>query len=114
MSLITRMRRQQAVLFEANGTDSYGKPTYAQPVQIKCRWEDVAKEYIKANGETAMSQAVVYPERDVKPKDVLMLGTLDDVTAPDDPKANEGAFEVMRFDKLPTIRATEFLLTAYL
>lgn len=114
MSLITRMRKQKAVWFEATGTDPYGKPTYAQPVQIDCRWEDVAKQYIKPTGEEAMSQAVVYPDRDVKPKDVLRKGLLSELTDPSDPKANEGAFEVMRFDKLPTIRATEFLLTAYL
>jgi hypothetical protein len=83
-------------------------------VQIGCRWEAVAKQYIRPNGEEAMSQAVVYPDRDVKPKDVLMEGTLEDVTDQSDPKANADAFEVMRFDKLPTIRATEFLLTAYL
>lgn len=114
MSLITRMRKQTAVWFKCKGLDGYGKPTYEAPVEIACRWEDMTKEFITPTGDTKQSQAIVYPDRDVAPKDVLMLGALVDVTDSGNPKENKGAFEVLRFDKLPTLRATEFLLTAYL
>lgn len=114
MSLITRMRRQVAVYFAKTGDDEYGKPTWAQPVEIMCRWEDVQKEFIKPDGTRALSQSVVYPSVVPKPGDVLVLGALVALTDVNDPKQNAGAGEVQQADSIPNLRATETLYIAYL
>jgi hypothetical protein len=115
------MRKQTAVYWppgseETGGADydGYGHPLFASPVEISCRWEDIVQEFVDSENETRFSQSIVYTDRDVKLRGVLMLGTLNDVTDLDNPKENEGAWEIRRFDKLPNLRNTEILRTAYL
>jgi len=121
MSLITRMRKQTCVYWGLASTasggidyDGYGQPQYTAPIQITCRWEESVQEFLDMSGARQLSNAVVYPELDVVLGGVLMLGTLADVTDEDNPKENDNAWEIRRFDKLPTLRATEFLRTVYL
>jgi len=121
MSIITRMLKQKAVYWppgseETGGRDydDYGKPVYAQPVEIDCRWEDVNEEFVQASGERVAAQCVVYTDRDVRIRGVLMLGTLPDVLDSLNPKANPNAWEIRRFDKIPNLRNTEILRKAYL
>ena len=121
MSIITSMRKQTAVYWplgseDSGGSDwdSYGKPLYATPVQISCRWEDVAKEFIGKQGTTEISKSIVYVDRDVRVGGVLLLSLLANVSDLTTPKNNDGAWEIRRFDKLPNLRNTESLRTAYL
>jgi len=101
---------------ESGGSDydEYGKPLYASPVEIDCRWEDIIQEFVDERDETTFSRSLVYVDRDVKLRGVLFLGELTDVTDLVNPKSNEGAWEIRRFDKLPNLRNTETLRTAYL
>ena len=94
--------------------DDYGKPLYATPVQIKCRWEDKAEEFLNSDGTREISNSVVYVDRDVRVGGVLLLDSLANVSDLTVPKNNDGAWEIKRFDKLPNLRNTEFLRTAYL
>lgn len=121
MSIITRMRKQTAVYWapgseETGGKDydDYGRPLYADPVEISCRWEDVNEEFVTPDGTRDSSRCIVYTDRVVALRGVLMLGTLNDVADLDDPKKNDDAWEIRRFDKLPNLRNTETLLKAYL
>lgn len=114
MSLITRMLKQTAVYWALAGTDDNGQPTYENPVEISCRWEDVTMEFLDAFGETQMSQARVYVSQDVTIGGVLLLGELSSSVDQDDPKANAGAWEIRRFAKEPNFKATEFLRTVML
>jgi hypothetical protein len=61
-----------------------------------------------------MSNAVVYTDRITPTKGVLMEGKLADITDPVNIKENEGAWEIRRFDKLPTLNNKEVLMTAHL
>jgi len=94
--------------------DDYGQPLYADPVELACRWEDIAEEFVKADGTTEMSRSVVYVESDVKLGGVLLLSSLIDVVDLTVPKNNIGAWEIRKFDKIPNFKATEFLRIAYL
>lgn len=116
MALIDSMRRQTCVYWAlaAESRDAYGDPVYIAAVELTVRWEDVLIEFVDINGTTLMSNAIVYTGVDVVPGGVLMLGELTDVTDANVPKENTGAFEIMRFDKLPNLRNTKFLRTAYL
>jgi hypothetical protein len=114
MSLITRMRKQTAVYWAPIGYDNTGHPEWDDPIEIDCRWEDVTEEFIDPTGTRFFSTAKVYVDQDVELGGVLMLGELDDLESGSDPKANEGAWEIKRFEKLPNLRNTENLRTALL
>jgi hypothetical protein len=117
------MKKQQAVWWplksaesSANDYDRFGQPQSADPVQLTelVRWEDVTEEFIAADGTTQLSRAKVFVGRDMQPGDVIMLGVIADITNSTHPKENVGAWEIRRFEKLPNIKATEFLRTAIL
>lgn len=120
MSIITTMRKQTAVYWapgssETGGQDfdGLGARLYADPVEISCRWEDDAKQYVRADGEIGITKSIVYVDRDVIVGGVLALGSLSTMNTTN-PLLNVGAGTINAFSKLPNIRATEFLRTAYL
>lgn len=114
MSIITTMRRQTAVWWQrSTSPDGFGRYTYAAPIQIDCRWEDIVVEFLDPQGNKTQSRSVVYVDRVIAAGDMLMEGDWESNTA-DDPTEEELAFEVRRFDKLPNLKNTETLYTAYL
>jgi hypothetical protein len=113
VSVITKMRKQSAIYWARSGTDSYGQPSFAEPVEITCRWDDSVTEFIDPQGERRLSSAVVYVDRDMPLGSMLKLGDLDSNIA-DDPRENADTFEVRQFAKNPNFKATEFLRTVYL
>jgi hypothetical protein len=112
MSLITRMRKQKAVYWARNGVDAEGRPTYAAPAEIACRWEDTQEDFVTADGKTLRSTAVVYPENIARDGDLYSLGTVAGTNA--DPFQVPGALEVRRFARIPNLKAKEFLHVAHL
>ena len=121
MSIITRMLKQTAVYWtlaasESAGEDwdDAGQPQWATPTEIECRWEDSQVEFVGKDGTRLLSRSVVYVDRDVDIGGVLMLGELTDITEDENVLENDGAWEIRGFSKVPTLKATEFLRTAYL
>lgn len=114
MSLIARMRRQNAVYWPLTGVNEFGVNTFGNPAQILVRWEDSNEEFLDAEGTVQMSRSLVYIGLDVIVGGMLMLGVIADITDEVNIKENAGAWEIMKFDKLPNIKNTEFLRTAFL
>lgn len=120
MRILTKMLKQYAVYWppgsEAGGQDfdSYGRPVYTTAIEIRCRWEDIAEEFIGPDGTDQVSRSKVFVDRDVRTGGVLWLGRLVDVGDLVNPKRNNNAWEVRRFDKVPTLNATQFVRMAYL
>lgn len=112
MSLIVKMRKQDAVYWPLTGFDAYGKPTYGEAQEIKVRWEDTQEEFVDAQGTKQVSRAKVYVGEDMAPGSMLILGVLSSTLDEDDPRAS-GALEVKSFAKLPNMKATEFLRTVF-
>lgn len=114
MSVIKSMRRQKAVWWARESTpDEFGRFAYDEPVEIDCRWDGASQEFQTPQGDTLVSKAVVYPDREVAVGDMLMEGEIDSNT-PDDPREEPDASEVRGKAKTPNFRATETLYTAYL
>ena len=114
MSIIKKMRKQQATWWERSATpDKWGRFTYSAPVQIDCRWDDVGVEFRDPKGQTVMSNSVVFPDRILSIGDMLKEGAVES-DEPEDPTTVTAAYEIQRFDKTPNFRATETLFTAYL
>ena len=121
MSIITRMRKQTAVYWALEGVesggddyDNFGQPQYTTPVELTVRWEARTEEFLDSQGTRVLSNAIVYAGQDVDIAGVLMLGELTDITDADNPKENDDAWEIKRFEKLPNLRNTEFLRTVFL
>lgn len=112
MSIITKMRKQEAIYWKRLTPDQYGKYSFDSPVEISCRWEDKASEFLDSTGQKQVSRSIVYVDRVISVGDRLMRGEMDSNT-PADPLTAD-SFEVRRFDQEPNLKATEFLLTAYL
>jgi len=121
MRIITKMLKQTCVYWALESAESagddyddYGQPQQTAPVELSCRWETVTEEFLDKNGTVQLSQAKVYVGQDVDLGGVLMLGGLADITDSSYPKENEGAWEIKRFEKLPTLKADQFLRTVFL
>lgn len=121
MGIIDRSRKQTAVYWGLGGNESagvdfddYGQPLYTAPAEIRVRWEDVNEEIVLEDKTTMISRAKVMTGIDVRPGELLFLGELTDLPAGVDPREVDGAWEIMKFNKLPNLKATEFLRTAFL
>jgi len=94
--------------------DGYGGKTFADPVEIMCRWEDKAQLIRLDDGNEISSRAVVYVLQDVDMEGVMYLGTLDDLYdlaessagALDNPKEFDGAYVIKKFEKSPLLGST--------
>lgn len=127
MSLITRMRRQNAVYWPPAGPNDFGKQSFGTLVELtlgggvnsRVRWEDREEEFVDAAGTVVMSSSVVYCPAlpgggEVEIGGFLWLGDRTDLTDETEPGNNDGAAEIRMVDKLPNLKASEFLRTAYL
>lgn len=112
--LAVKYMKQDAVYWPANGVDEFGKPTWGSPEAIRCRWDDKQETFVNANGDEEVSRARVMVDRDIAAKSVLFLGTLDDVTDVENPKENEGAWEVRLTMKTPDRKGRRFLREVFL
>lgn len=113
MSIIRKMRKQKAVWWKRLSADRFGNFTWADPIEIDCRWDDTTEEFLNPQGVIETSRAVVYVDRLMSVGDRLKRGEMDSET-PDNPLSIQDAFAIRRFDQNPNFRATENLLTAFL
>jgi len=116
----TRIQNQDCVYWPLNLTESgaqsynsYGEPQFADPQELKCRWEGRIEKFMDDKGEEVVSKAVVMVDG-VAAGGVLMLGTLDDITDEDNPLLNQGAYQIKRYDTIPNRKATVMFRWAYL
>lgn len=116
MRILDTMRKQTCVHWERTGVDDDGQPTFADGVELRVRWEDVNEQYITQDNETLVSRSKVYVARDLAVGDVLWLGSVGDVDDADldDPFAQRGAYQIRKFDRIPTLKATDYLRVAWL
>lgn len=123
---------QRAVYWHPKIVGDEGQKGFEAPVEIVCRWEQVAESFLDRNtGNEALSKSKVFCDRDLKELGVLWLppgsgldaGTgdildegaaLSALTSEDSPLSNDGAFEIRRFDKIPDFDGEEFVRIAYL
>lgn len=107
MSLIDKIRRQWCVYWEWIGQDAHGKDVYAEPIEIKVRWEDRQERDISPlTGEEVMVRSTIYVDRDMTLGGVLWLGLL--VDAPNTPPEHN-KIKVVR--SIPNKRALKFVRT---
>jgi hypothetical protein len=119
MSIIRKMRKQAATWWSRTGSDQFGRGVFAEGVAIMCRWEDASEEFITGQGTKESSKAVLYPDRVMRPGDLVRLAAIsaDEIDAYRIALENgdqRDLVEVRGFEALPNLRNTETLYTAYL
>ena len=119
MSFIDRQLKQTAVYWPLGsaGFDRYGRPLLGTPVEVSCRWEEKAEEFIGPQGTRELTKAVVFVSQDVDLGGLLLLDSLDTVEGssfPDDPKEYSGVWEIRAFGKVPSVRGDKHSRTALL
>lgn len=126
MSIISKMRKQNAIYWPPALTDGFGRVSPGVLVELilgaanyRVRWEDVSEQFIDVAGTLHMSSALVYVPRlpdgsEVQVGGFLWLGDRVNLDSETDPRANENAFEVKKIELLPNLKNSESLRTAYL
>lgn len=113
---LTRIpKRKQFAVWWARSAEpnKYGRYSYTAPVEIKCRWQRVSREYINDKGDKSVSDSLVFPDREMNVGDMLREGAMDS-DEPEDPTSIETTHEIERFDQIPDYPARKTLLMAYL
>lgn len=105
---------QVAVYWPPAKPTNHGTPQWGVAVEIACRWEETAEEFLSTQGERFASKAVVMVDQNVVVKGVLLLSALTSSVDTDNPKDNEGALEIRAFRTTPDFGATEELKEAIL
>ena len=125
-SFIKKICVQPCVYWGSPVEDGYGGKTFADPVEIKCRWEDIVRKIKTSNGSETESKATVLVTEDLDFEGYLYLGTLDEVLALDavvnlesgevfNPKSIDRAFQIIGMDRISLVKSTtEFVRTVYL
>ena len=113
---------QTCVYWGSPVNNGYGGFTFADPVEILCRWEDKTEVDIgwfsSGNpGNALATKASVLVIQDLDLQGYMYLGTLADLTTATEtnPLSKAGAYVIQRFDKIPMVRKTdEFVRIAWL
>lgn len=82
--------------------DRFSKPTFAAPVQIFCRWQDVAELFKDAQGQQRTSSAIIYSEYSLDLNGYVKRGT--DSTGY--PVGLTGAYEILQTGSSPNLNGT--------
>lgn len=98
----------------ASAVDHNGQVTFASPVQICGRWNEITEMFLDRNGNHQMSRVKVRLRQDVEELGVLWKGCLADLTSESDPFAQDGAWEIRKFSKIGNRHATKYLRIAWL
>lgn len=143
--LLNRTCRQKAVYWGSPRPSGLGRGmTFADPVEINCRWEEMEQVVADARGVEVTSRAQAFLLQDVDEEGYLFLGTLSDLGSPSgasltcdmttvtcdnavitcdasitssstDPTAIAGAYVIKRVQKTPALGSTSvFFRKAYL
>jgi len=121
---MNRSFSQRAVYWGSPQEDGYGGKTFADPIELACRWEDMHQIVTDNKGTEITSRALVFLPQDVDEEGYLYLGTLDDLYDMNsessaggipNPATIDTAYIIKRFQKTPALGSTTvFLRTAYL
>jgi hypothetical protein len=105
-----RNLRQTLTYWEVTGSDQYNKPTFAVPVTLSCRWEDVAEAVIDKYGAEIVSKSRIFLAVPIRAEGYVLLG--ESVAA--DPLVIDGAQEVRQVKSVPDLRANKQMYTVWL
>ena len=114
--ITTRFLKQTAVYWGAPVNDGYGQFTFADPIEIPCRWSDSIQVVSDGKGNDIVCKSVVMVGIDIEELAMMWLGLLANLTTEQkaDPVSIDHCYSVKRFDRIPMLKGAPFLRVAYL
>lgn len=114
---LAKFLNQDAVYWGSPSSDGFGGYTYGEPEDVKVRWAVKQERFLSGSPgntiEEILSAAVVLSETDFEINGRLWLGKLVDLSSDENPNTNQ-ALTIKGFEKIPTIKADQFLRKAWL
>jgi hypothetical protein len=117
IDMITKSCVQTCVYWASPVEDGYGGKTFADPIEIHCRWENKNQWFTDATGNQISSRSIVYVLQHLDEEGVLYLGTLADLDSAEeeDPMTIEDACTIKKFESSPVLGSTtQFAYKAWL
>ena len=103
--MLARNLLDTVTLWVSTGTDDYGGYTFAAPITICGRWEQVREKFVDESGDETVSLAAVHVDRDVTVEDWIALG---DFTSTFDPTTLEGdAYRIRNYSSITNLRRSQ-------
>lgn len=102
--------KQIVTFWERGDPDGYGDYSYADPVQLKGRWEDSVKIIDTAFQREVVSTSQVFLGEALTPDGYLYLGDTVETT----PKTLQGARPILKVVRVPSLNGLQILWIAYL
>jgi len=113
---IARNCKQTIVYWGSPVNDGEGGYTYATPIEILGRWEEVNEVVLGSDGREVVSRARVFLKQAVDEEGAMYLGDLDDLdSAPLPTDSAVNALYIIAFSKIPILgSADEYMYRANL
>ncbi len=110
------MMIHKAVYWAPPTNDGWGKPTFADPVEIDCRWEDTTKVFVSKEGKESISQSIVFTEEGLATDGYLWKGEEADLDSEqgEDPRKLDDAYVIRSVAAIPGLDGTITLYEAIL
>lgn len=114
-AILTTMYVHTCVYWAPGAVDDNGRPTFAAPVEVCCRWIDCRETILTdRKGNDGVSRSKVRIGMVVEELGVLWKGCIDDLTDEDDPFANSNAWQIRKVDRITNFRGDAELIIAWL
>ena len=117
-NVIKRFTNQTLVYWARIGSDGFGKPTYDEPVEVACRWEDKQKQIITGDGRVVYCKGYILLAQPLTVSSLVFLGKLTDweamPTYPAIPTVQQGVRELLLLNTTPDIKNQGAVYEAYL
>ncbi len=112
MGVSQRNLKHTAVYWAPTAPDKFGRQSFDEPIEIKCRWVPSMKAMLQKDGTTKMRNAQVKVDREVLVTGYLKLGTLEDVSG--NPIEDPDAHEIWSINEAESLRDTSITRTVTL
>lgn len=122
-NVVRRFTKQKLVYWQKTGSDKYGKPAYASPVEYDCRWEDKQTEVMLDDGRKVLSKGYILLTVPILVGSWVFLGAMTDwqalssatlPTRPLVPTVGQGGREVILLKSTPDLKAFSTVYEAFL
>jgi len=108
LEFIDKVSVQTAVYWANPVNDGTGGYTYDAPVEILCRWDDIAEKYISRTGEELISSAQILTNETLVEGSWLWLGSLTGLTTAEkaNPMLVARAYPIKKVSTTPLFKST--------
>lgn len=111
--LIQKCQKETLVYWPPCEANAYGENQWQAPVEMTCRWDDKMQEIQTPRGTRVVSRIELITQSLLHVDGYVYRGSLADLTRPDDPTCNPGAYQILKAAETPTLNYRRRLYEAW-